>query len=76
MTKAVARTAGPVKSGGSRFKFIGETISELKKVVWLSRREIIYLTTLVLIVAVIIGVILAIIDYGFTRLIDGVFLGR
>jgi len=45
-------------------------------VVWLSRREALYLTGLVLIVAGIIGVILAILDYGFTRLIDGLFLGR
>ncbi len=76
MTKAVAHHTGPVKQSRSRFKFIGETISELKKVSWLSRREIIYLTILVLIVAAIAGVILGFLDYGFTRLIDGLFLGR
>ena len=64
------------KRSGSRFKFIGETISELKKVVWLTRREAAYLTALVLIVAITVGLILGAIDYGFTRLVDGVFLGR
>jgi len=64
------------KKSGSRFKFIGETVSELRKVVWLTRREATYLTVLVLIVAAIVGIILGAIDYGFTRLVDGIFLGR
>ena len=62
------------KPSGSRFIFLGETISELKKVVWLTRREIIYLTTLVLITAAVAGLILGVLDYGFTRLVN-VFLG-
>lgn len=64
------------KRGGSRFKFIGETVAELKKVVWLTRREAVYLTSLVLIVAIAVGLFLGAIDYGFSRLIDGLFLGR
>ncbi|MFC1916089.1 preprotein translocase subunit SecE [Chloroflexota bacterium] len=60
----------------SRFRFIGETIAELRKVVWLSRREVIYLSTLVLIVSVIAGIILGAVDYGFTGLVEKVFLGR
>jgi preprotein translocase SecE subunit len=63
------------KPSRSRFRFFGETISELKKVVWLTRREIFYLTALVLIVAGIAGLILGVLDYGFTRLVDGFFLG-
>ncbi len=59
----------------SRFRFIGEIIAELKKVVWLTRREVIYLTTLVLIVAIATGLALGAIDYGFTQLIDKLFLG-
>ena len=38
------------KKNNSRFSFIGETIAELKKVSWLSRREAFYLTGLVLLV--------------------------
>ena len=63
------------RRSGSRFKFIGETIAELKKVVWLTRREAIYLTALVLIVAAATGLVLGAIDYGFTQLVDKLFLG-
>ena len=61
---------------GSRFRFIGEIIAELKKVVWLTRREAAYLTVLVLIVAITVGLVLGAIDYGFTNLIDKLFIGR
>ena len=64
------------KPKGSRFRFIGETISELKKVVWLSRREVVYLTALVLIASVAAGVVLGLLDYGFTHLVNGIFLGK
>jgi preprotein translocase subunit SecE len=64
------------KRSGSRFRFIGETIAELKKAVWLSRREAAYLTTLVLIVAVTAGLVLGAIDYGFSNLVDKLFLGK
>ena len=60
----------------SRFSFIGDIIAELKKVVWLTRREAAYLTFMVLIVAIIVGIILGAFDYSFTRLVDEFFLGR
>jgi len=64
------------KPSRPRFRFIAETIAELRKVVWLSRREVAYLTMLVLIITIIAGLVLGTIDYGFTRLVDDVFLGR
>lgn len=64
------------KRSGSRFKFISETIAELKKVVWLTRQEATYLTALVLIVAITVGIVLGAIDYGFTNLVDKLFIGR
>ena len=64
------------KKGNSRFKFVSDTIAELKKVVWLSRHEVIYLTTIVVIVIVIVGAFLGLIDYGFSKLINGIFLNR
>ena len=64
------------KRSGSRFRFIGETISELKKVVWLTRQEAAYLTFLVLLVAIAAGLLLGAIDYGFTNLVDKFFIGR
>lgn len=59
----------------SRFRFLKDIIAELKKVVWLTRREAIYLTTLVLIVAIAMGILLGALDYGFTQLVDRLFLG-
>ncbi len=59
----------------SRFSIIGEIIAELKKVVWLTRREMVYLTFMVLVVAIIVALILGAFDYGFTNLVDRVFLG-
>ena len=64
------------KRSGTRFRFISETIAELKKVVWLTRREVAYLTALVLIVCLVVGLILGIIDYSFTKLVNDVFIGR
>jgi len=65
---ATARRTNP------RFSFIGETITELKKVVWLTRQEVAYLTTLVLIVTIVVGLILGVIDFGFSKLVSTFFL--
>jgi len=65
------------KRSGSRFiRYIGGIISELRKVVWLTRREAAYLTVLVLIVSVAAGLLLGALDYGFTGLIDKILLGK
>jgi len=71
MTHQVATS----KRGGSRFRFIGETIGELKKVVWLSRREALYLTFLVLVVAIAAAIVLGLFDYGFASLVNKLLLG-
>lgn len=63
------------KRTAPRIGFISDTIAELKKVVWLSRRELTYLTGLVLLVSIIAGAVLGIIDYGFTQLVNRIFLG-
>jgi preprotein translocase subunit SecE len=64
------------KTARSRLRAIGEIINELKKVVWLSRREVIYLSTLVLVISVAAGLLLGAIDYGFTSLVENIFLGH
>jgi len=56
-------------------RFITEIIAELRKVVWLTRREAAYLTALVLLVAITVGLVLGVIDYGFTRLVNDLLLG-
>lgn len=71
----VHRTAS-TKRSSSRFRFIGETITELRKVVWLSRREAIYLTGLVLIAALAASLFLGGVDYGFAQLVNKLFLGQ
>jgi preprotein translocase subunit SecE len=48
----------------------------MKKVVWLSRREVLYLTMLVLVVTIITGVVLGAFDLGFSTGIDRLLLGR
>ena len=72
----MTQRSATAKRSGPRFKFISETVAELKKVVWLTRREVVYLTTLVLVVAITAGLILGVIDYGFTKLVNDIFLGR
>ncbi len=64
------------RRSGSKFRFIGETIAELRKVVWLSRREAAYLTVLVLVVSIAAGIVLGAVDYGFAGLVEKIFLGR
>jgi preprotein translocase subunit SecE len=65
------RMSNPVtKKSSSRFRFIGDIIAELKKVVWLSRREAMYLTAMVLIVAISVGAILGALDFGFSKIIE------
>lgn len=58
-----------------RFSFIRETASELRKVVWLSRRETIYLTTLVLAVSAVMAVLLGGLDWVFSQIVNNVFMG-
>jgi preprotein translocase SecE subunit len=55
--------------------YVGEIINELKKVVWLSRREVAYLTMLVLIITIIAGIVLGALDFGFTQLVNKLFVG-
>jgi len=57
----------------SRFKFVGEILAELKKVTWLTRREAAYLTFLVLVVTIIVGIILGATDLGFSGLVQKFF---
>ena len=74
---ATAKPAGVKASPKpSRFRYISETVNELKKVVWLTRQEAVYLTALVIIVSVVVGILLGGLDYGFAALIDKAWLGR
>ncbi len=64
------------KKGFRLFSYVGEIVNELKKVVWLSRRELVYLTGLVLIITIITGIVLGALDFGFSQLVDKLFLAK
>lgn len=64
----------PFKKSPSRFRFIGEFVSELRKVTWPTRQEAIRLTIMVLIVCVTVAIVLGLVDYGFHHLVTDVFL--
>ncbi len=63
------RPAAPVKRA-PRFGFIGDTIAELKKVTWLTRREALYLSGLVLLVAISTGIVLGLLDLGLIEIVE------
>ena len=52
------------------FRFIGETVSELRRVTWPTRQETMRLTIMVITVAAAMGVILGIVDLAFARIMD------
>jgi len=72
----MTQPAATKPKGFRLFNYISEIVNELKKVVWLTRREIAYLTVLVLIVTIIAGIILGVLDFGFSQLVGKVFLGQ
>jgi preprotein translocase subunit SecE len=55
--------------------FIAGTLAELKKVTWLSWNEAFRLTALVLGISIAVGLILGGLDYGFSALINKLFVG-
>ena len=59
----------------AKTNFFSDIIGEMRKVTWLSRRELIYLTGLVLLVTIAMALILGVLDFGFTKLVNDVFIG-
>ncbi len=65
--------SGKRKAG--RFQFIGQTIAELRKAVWPTRQqEAIRLTLMVIAISAAVGLFLGFADFGFTELVQGLFL--
>lgn len=70
-------TRAITKPTGNRLtRFFTGIWAELKKVVWLSRREVAYLTLIVLIVGIAAGIVLGLFDYGFSTLIDKLLIAK
>ena len=51
-------------------RYCSEIVAEHRKVVWPTRDEVIRLTELVIAIAGSVAVLLAVFDYGFTKLIE------
>jgi len=68
-TPTIRSTGGLATSGTSSnpIRFFGEIVSELRKVNWPNRQEAWRLTTLVIVIAIVIGAALGLIDMGFSR---------
>ncbi len=59
-----------------RFRFLGESVGELKKVEWPGRQQLVQGTVVVIIACAIVGGYLAIADIAFKHLVQGVLLGK
>lgn len=64
--------------GGGSFlrapRFLMDIINELRKVVWPTRDDVVYLTIVVVIITILFGAVLGAIDFGFGYLIDKTIL--
>ncbi len=56
--------------GNRRFKFVADIVAELRKVVWPTRQEATYLTTILIIATVVMAIALWVIDMGFSELMN------
>jgi preprotein translocase subunit SecE len=79
--RAAGQTAGgsargAARGGGAfwRPRIVTDVISELRKVVWPTREEVVYLTIVVVVVTLILGAVLGAIDIAFGWLIDRTLL--
>ena len=54
----------------SPLTFLQETQDELKKVVWPTRREVVRLTSIVILVSLIVGLYMGGLDFVFTKLLQ------
>ena len=64
--------------GGGSFlrppRFLMDIINELRKVVWPTRDDVVYLTIVVVIITILFGAVLGAIDLGFGWLVDNTIL--
>ncbi|MFD2672486.1 preprotein translocase subunit SecE [Marinicrinis sediminis] len=58
---------------GSTFSFFSDSWSELKKVRWPKRKELVSYTIVVLVTVIFVGVYFAVLDLGLSELIRLVF---
>lgn len=59
----------------SKLGFIWESLEELKKARWPTKREAFRLSILVMVICVVVGGFLGALDYGFTKVLTELILG-
>ena len=64
------RRGGEAARRAISFRFVGDTISELRRVTWPSRQETMRLSIMVISVAVAVGLFLGLVDLAFARVFD------
>lgn len=57
------------------FSYLGEVRSEMTKVVWPTRKQVVELTVLVIAISIIVGVYVGSLDFVFTNVLNKI-LGR
>jgi preprotein translocase subunit SecE len=72
-TEAPTPRAAGAGRGGRVGRFLREVISEMRKVLWPSRNELVTYTIVVIIFVVVMVAIVAGLDVGFARLVLQVF---
>ena len=72
-----AKKARPITAPArrSRFSFFRGLVDEMRKVHWPTRQETLRLSLLVIVLCAIVGAILGVLDFAFTRLITDLFVG-
>ena len=63
------------KSGHRPFRFLGESVAELKKVEWPGRQQLVQGTVVVIVACAIVGGYLALADLAFKHLVQNILLG-
>lgn len=69
-TKAPRRLALPARGAQGGLQFVRDTYAELKKVVWPTRQQTTNLSTVVVVASLAVGIILGLIDWVFTQVIQ------
>ena len=73
-TRTESPSARPARGrGGAPTRFVRESVSEMRKVLWPSRTELVTYAIVVIVFVVILVAIVAGLDFGFTKLVLGVF---
>jgi preprotein translocase subunit SecE len=73
-TRTESPSSRPAKSrGGKPTRFVRESVSEMRKVLWPSRTELVTYSIVVIIFVVIMVAIVAGLDLGFAKLVLTVF---